>query len=394
MHTFAQKPKATKQTATAKSTTSGRGHFGRSPEVGSILHLQRTIGNQPALRKLEADMEEGKGGLPNAGVARFGRDFSKIPVVPPDRAANTTTIRSIVKRHRHTFSAAIRRVSPPSQNDSMSGNKRETAMDFEASPTRASIAAAERSTRKPEEGETVLFSTLPAREVPAQWDAIKTTLTYDPTINPIRPPASPTKFGQTDTRIEVNKSSGRPENGAFLVELVVENVITFWVAGLTRKNIASDTDPNITQANYPTVVSDLTPAPTAVHTGGWDLLKNQPPRSQFWAEDLTIKHERFHADENEKFGREGAIAARDWLDGQTAQTLDQVEALVSRAATMVAQHITAAMAPPAVEQRAYDAGAADYTARAQAIKTKGDAMGYVPRPPASQAPSSPPAAPH
>lgn len=264
-------------------------------------------------------------------------------------------------------------------------------MNFEAPPTRASIAASERSTREPKEGETVRFSTLPAIEVPAQWDAIRTTLTYDPAINPIRPPANPTKFGQTDTRIKVNKSSGRSENGAFLVELVIENVITFWVAGGTKKNIASDADPNITQGNYPTVVSDLTPAPTAVHTGGLDLLKNQPPRSLFWAEDLTIKHEGFHADENEKFGREGAIAARDWLNGQTAQTLDQVEALVGRVAPMVAQRIAAAMAPPGVEQRAYDDGAAAYAARARAIKTKGDTRGYVPRPPVPQAPGSPPA---
>lgn len=347
---------------------------------------------------LEANMEEGKGCSTTTKIARFGHDFSKISVVPPDRAASTAAsnnnwgMRSIVKHHRHTFSTAIRRVSPTLQNDSMSGNEREAAIDFEAPVTPAPLGASKRSTSEPKEGETVRFSTLPAIEVPAQWDAIRTTLTYDPTINPIRPPANPTKFGQTDTRIQVNKSSGRPENGTFLVELVIENVITFWVAGGTRTNIASDADPNITQTNYPAVVRDLTPSPTAVRTGGLDLLKNQPPRSRFWAEDLTIDHEIFHADENEKFGRQGAIAAREWLNRQTAQNLDEVEALVGRAATMVAQQIIAAMAPPGVEQRAYDDGAPAYTARARAIKTKGDARGYVPRPPAPQAPSSPPAA--
>jgi hypothetical protein len=337
---------------------------------------------------LAANREEGNGDSTTTEIAGFGHDFSKIPVVPPDRAASTAApddnwgIRSIGKHHRHTFSATIRRSSPAFQNDSMSGNEREAALDSEAPPTQASIAASERSTTEPKEGATVRFSAIPTIEVPAQWDAIRTTLTYDPSINPIRPPAILTKFGQTDTRIEVNKSSGRPENGTFLVELVIENFITFWVAGGTRKNIASDADPNITQMNYPTVVSDLTPSPTAVHTGGLDLVKNQSPRSLFWAEDLTIIHERFHADENEKFGREGAIAARDWLNGQTARTLDEVEALVGRAGRMVSQRITAAMAPPGVEQRAYDHGAADYTARARAIKTKGDARGYVPRRPA------------
>jgi hypothetical protein len=385
MHTFAPKPKATQQTASAKSTIPARSHFWQSPEVKSILHLQPTIGNQAVQRMSEANMEEDNGDSTPTEISRFGHDFSKIAVFPPDRSAsdNNRGIRSIVKRHRHTFSAAVRR--PASQNDSMGGNERGAAMDFEAPPTRASIAASKRSRTEAKEGETVRFSSLPAIEVPAQWDAIKTTLTHEPTINQIRPPARApaimTKFGQTDGRIEVNKSSGRPGNGTFLVELYIENVITFWVAGGNRTNIASDADPNITQGNYQTVVSDLTPSPTEVHARGLDLLKNQPPRSLFWAEDLTIAHERFHADEHEKFGREGAIAARDWLDGQTAQTLNEVEVLVGRVPQMIAQRIVGAMAPPAVEQRAYDNGAADYTARARAIKTKGDARGYVPRPP-------------
>jgi hypothetical protein len=51
-----------------------------------------------------------------------------------------------------------------------------------------------------------------------------------------------------------------------------------------------------------------------------------------------------------------------------------------------------AMAPPGLEERAYADGVPDYLARAQAIKWKEDAKGYVPKPPAPQAPSSPPAA--
>src|SRR2546425_11472651 len=56
--------------------------------------------------------------------------FSKMPVVAPDRAASTAAsdknqeIRSTVKHHRHAFSAAIRRVSPVFQNDSMSSKER------------------------------------------------------------------------------------------------------------------------------------------------------------------------------------------------------------------------------------------------------------------------------
>ncbi|HEY2190108.1 MAG TPA: hypothetical protein VGH48_16250 [Caldimonas sp.] len=337
MHTFAQRPKRAPQTVSAAPATT-----------------QRTIGNRALQRTREADAEAADSATPR--VARFAPDFSGIPAVAPDRATGNAAgdggsgVRPVVRRQRHQLSAAIRRVDPVAAHDSVG------------------------------RVETVRFSALPAIHVPARFDAIGTTLTYDPSINPIRPPATPAKFGQTDTWIEVNKSSGRPENGKFLVELVVENLITFWVAGsvagATRANIASAGDANITQANYPTVVSDLTPSPRPVHTGSLDLMKNQPPRSHFWAEDLTIKHERFHANENEKFGREGALAGRDWLDTQTAQNLDQVEALVGRVAPLVAQRIAVGMAPPGVEQRAYDDGAADYAARAAAIKAKGDANGY------------------
>ena len=166
---------------------------------------QRTIGNRALQRSPEADAETADSATPH--VARFAPDFSAIPAVAPDRTTGNAAgdggsgVRPVVRRQRHQLSAAIRRVDPVAAHDSVG------------------------------RVETVRFSALPAIHVPARFDAIGTTLTYDPSINPIRPPATPDKFGQTDTRIEVNKSSGRPDNGKFLVELVVENLITFWVAG-------------------------------------------------------------------------------------------------------------------------------------------------------------------
>lgn len=80
MHTFAQKPKATQQTTSPKTTITGKAHFGQSRDTSSILHLQRTIGNQAVLRLLQnktEDLEEGS--LPSA-LPRFAHDFSQIPV--------------------------------------------------------------------------------------------------------------------------------------------------------------------------------------------------------------------------------------------------------------------------------------------------------------------------
>jgi len=60
MRTFAQKPKTTQQITSAKSTKTGRSHFGQRREESSILHLQRTIGNQAVLRLLEGNAQNAK----------------------------------------------------------------------------------------------------------------------------------------------------------------------------------------------------------------------------------------------------------------------------------------------------------------------------------------------
>src|SRR5918999_1312641 len=92
MRTFAQKPKATQQTTSAKSTIPGRAHFGQSHEVNPILHLQRTIGNQAVQRMLQTNAEELKAGLTGTASLRFGHDFSRIPIHPPAAGAIQTKL--------------------------------------------------------------------------------------------------------------------------------------------------------------------------------------------------------------------------------------------------------------------------------------------------------------
>ena len=92
MRTFAQKPKATQQTTSAKSTISGRAHFGQSREVNSILHVQRTIGNQAVQRMLQTNTEELKAGLTDTALPHFGHDLSRIPMHPPTAGAIQTKL--------------------------------------------------------------------------------------------------------------------------------------------------------------------------------------------------------------------------------------------------------------------------------------------------------------
>jgi hypothetical protein len=51
--------------------------------VNSILHLQRTIGNQAVQRLLQSNGEECNAVLTGTALPRFGHDFARIPVSPP-----------------------------------------------------------------------------------------------------------------------------------------------------------------------------------------------------------------------------------------------------------------------------------------------------------------------
>src|SRR5262249_24241062 len=77
MRTFAQKENATQQT---ESTISGCAHSRQSREVHAMLNLQRTIGNQAVSRLLDEDQGNCKVDSTITETARFGHDFSRIPV--------------------------------------------------------------------------------------------------------------------------------------------------------------------------------------------------------------------------------------------------------------------------------------------------------------------------
>lgn len=80
MRTFAQKPKGTQQTTSAKSTKPSRSFVGQSRDVQYILHLQRTIGNQSVLKLLQTTTDNVDTSSATSISTRFSHDFSQIPV--------------------------------------------------------------------------------------------------------------------------------------------------------------------------------------------------------------------------------------------------------------------------------------------------------------------------
>ena len=221
-----------------------------------------------------------------------------------------------------------------------------------------------------EEGETIQLPdiTLPpeiaARE---QSDPIQSRIGYNPSIT--RSGAAPSGFGVT--RPYTHALSGitvTKRHGTYHVQATVDNPITFQVDGHGNTDIDSVGDADITSANYATVASDLTPDMSSDN--------GRPPRTQFWAEDLTIRHERFHAREDVHFGRQGVRIARRWLNTQDAASVTEVNTLLNEVLTRVADHVDVSMAAPAREERAYGDGAPAYLRRATNVQRRGDRGGY------------------
>ncbi len=92
MRTFAQKPKVTQQTASAKSTGPRRAHFGQSHGVSRILHLQRMIGNHAVMRLIEADTKDRKRDPTATSIPPVGHDFSKAPLFAQYKEASTVSL--------------------------------------------------------------------------------------------------------------------------------------------------------------------------------------------------------------------------------------------------------------------------------------------------------------
>jgi hypothetical protein len=136
-----------------------------------------------------------------------------------------------------------------------------------------------------------------------------------------------------------------------------------------QTDIESDSDPAITRANYSMIVFDFTP-----YHGS-----NKAPCTHFWARDLTLKHERFHASEDEAFAKQGTEDVQKQLNHVKKIDEATLQTVLDNAPNFVLGAVNVNMGN-AGETRAYDDGAKSYQARADAIKAKGDSGTYPPSP--------------
>lgn len=203
-------------------------------------------------------------------------------------------------------------------------------------------------------------------------DTIAATIGYSGSITQGGITLGGSEFGRTDSAPALKNINITQGSGAFTVTATYE-LTTKWdtrkgTGPGGQKDIPDENAAVLTKTNYPTAVSDLTP--NMSDEGG------RPPRTQFWAQDLTERHEKVHAADHQRTAKEGLKQALTWLTGQTASTKTEVETLLTTLRSKIVQYIIANGAGSVGELHAYGDGAPSYKARAEAIKKKGDGGGY------------------
>jgi hypothetical protein len=203
-------------------------------------------------------------------------------------------------------------------------------------------------------------------------DSIAPTITFAGGITRGGVDLSGTEFGSTSSTPTLAGIRIAQASGVFTVTATYR-LATRWDAysGTGRSGQVDIPDENaaaLTAANYGTAASDLTP--------NLSDLGGRPPRTSFWAQDLTERHEQVHARDHQRTGREGLTRALVWLRTQTASTAADVQTLLTELQNRIVAYLIANGAGSVGEVHAYGDGAALYQRRAAAIQAKGDAGGY------------------
>ena len=301
----------------------------------------------------------------------YGHNFGKISVFPNNTSVQTKEQGNSLESNQpvpnpivnKTYSNLISRpfsVKMPKSHDIFEGNRMKTNSDRDSSGeigTEAEVIELE--------GGTLSM---------IDQDSVAPTITYTPTITNSGTPSSDI-FGVTSTTPTVSGIAivANSASHSFDVTGTLNNTITWSVQSLGNTDIPNENAAAITQANYATVASDITPNMSSDN--------GRPPRTAFWCEDLTRRHEQFHANERATtYGQPAFNFAIAWLTAQTVSTQAEVSTAVSNLPTKMRESYATSYSP-GKESRAYGDGAPSYLARANAITAKGAAGGYNPTPP-------------
>ncbi len=200
-------------------------------------------------------------------------------------------------------------------------------------------------------------------------DAIDSGLAISSAISRGNPALGADEFGLTtwSAKLVAPTVAADPAKKVFTVTGTVDCPIGWEIHALGRKDVLDEKSANIKRSSWPTATTDLTP----------DMSDDngRPPRTQFWASDLTERHEKFHAAEFVTYGRAAFDLATEWLKKQTANTDADALTVAKRVPNEMVATIRTTYVPMA-ESRAYGDGAPSYKSRAEAITKAGRANSY------------------
>ncbi len=200
-----------------------------------------------------------------------------------------------------------------------------------------------------------------------EGDAVTSALTYTGTVGARSTPPAANLFGVTTTKVKmkgVNAAVGTP--GTFKLTGGVDVTADWSVHSRGRIDVPYFAAPVVTATTYPKVASDLKPNMSS--DGG------RPPRTQYWAKDLTERHEQFHANERTgKYGKAAFEFAKAWLAAQTASTAEEAKGLADKVPDKMFESYNASFVP-GKENRAYGDGAIAYRVRSEMAQEYGEQL--------------------
>jgi hypothetical protein len=138
-----------------------------------------------------------------------------------------------------------------------------------------------------------------------------------------------------------------------------------------KTDIAGADSPAVTAGTWQQVHDDLTPSSEPIP---------KSPRTKYWCQDLSEKHEQFHATDYQGAFNLYAEQAQAWLAGQRASSKKQARQrgndALGTVMTNVRNRMGHAVSGPA-EERAYKDGAPYYKARADAVRKRAEEERWV-----------------
>lgn len=346
------------------------GGRGNSPVRNALmLQMQRTYGNQATRRYIQ----KSAGGLSVARQKGINHDVQRFLQRAPATGGTTPESPGPEDEKDKKNAPALSGSLPPVEGEPVIKTGCDHAGKDDNVPSSSSpVSASSTATAKqlPVVAELTFDSSEETGQVIGESpkeDRVKTTLAFGSSVTG-GGPVGAGNFGEEHVKYKVDNVDWKTTKGAVMVKARVFLDCTWGTQAQGRTNISSGNDPNVKSTTWKDVAKDLKPDATG-----------RPTRNLYWAQDITERHEKFHAKDDIRRAKLYLPAAKAWLNTQTLSVgtglIDSILTSVqlSLLVETMRQNIEAdgwAYYGTGGENRAYADGKASYQARVAAVKAR------------------------